>query len=214
MNLSGWSRKPIAELCDFSGGYGFRPPDWSENGLPIIRIQNLNGGKNFDYYSGTPEPAWLVEPGQLLFAWAGTRGVSFGPTIWRGPLGVLNQHIYRVHPKPGVDKEWLYLALRVVTRRIEEKAHGFKSTLVHVRKSDIDNQVVSVPDERGQKRIADVVRCWEKSEIRLKRRIDLALERKRGLMQQLLAGKKRFKEFRGERWRTFKLGDLFSERVE
>lgn len=33
-------------------------------------------------------------------------------------------------------------------------------------------------------------------------------------MQQLLTGRKRFKEFKGERWQTFKLGELFSERVE
>jgi Type I restriction modification DNA specificity domain len=93
-----WSNRTIGELCKFSNGYGFRPPDWSKEGLPIIRIQNLNGSKEFNYFNGIPDESWLVEPGTILFAWAGVRGVSFGPTIWSGPRGVLNQHIYRIHP--------------------------------------------------------------------------------------------------------------------
>ena len=40
------------------------------------------------------------------------------------------------------------------------------------------------------------------------------MERKRGLMQQLLTGQTRFKGFEGERWRTYRLGELFTERVE
>jgi len=38
--------------------------------------------------------------------------------------------------------------------------------------------------------------------------------RKCGLMQQLLTGKKRFKELKAERWRSFKVGELFDERAE
>ena len=37
------------------------------------------------------------------------------------------------------------------------------------------------------------------------------VERKQGLMQQLLTGKIRLKEFNGERWRTHRLGDLLQE---
>lgn len=111
----GWAQRTVADICELRNGHGFGPDDWSDEGLPIIRIQNLNGGKNFDYFAGQPDPRWLVEPGQLLFAWAGTKGVSFGPTIWRGPVGVLNQHIFKVYPRDGIDAEWLYWALRYVT---------------------------------------------------------------------------------------------------
>jgi type I restriction enzyme S subunit len=224
MNRHGWLRKSVSELCDFSSGFGFSPSDWSKEGLPIIRIQNLNGSRDFNYFAGKPEAEWLVPPGELLFAWAGTRGVSFGPTVWKGPLGVLNQHIYRVHPKPGVNKEWLYLVLRLVTGRIEAKAHGFKSTLVHVRKSDIDNQLVFMPDAEEQKRIVDTLRCWEDAILHLARKIELALKRKRWFMQKLLTGRKRFQEFVEspkylqthfgpfpEDWRVLHIGDMADE---
>jgi type I restriction enzyme S subunit len=151
-----YATKEIKDLCSFSNGHGFTRHDWAKSGLPIIRIAHLNGSRDFDYFQGEPEPDWIVEPGELLFAWAGTKGVSFGPTIWGGPRGVLNQHIFRVRPREGVDKTWLYYALLQVTQRIEKQAHGFKSTLLHVRKSDVDSQRWPVPPVAEQRRIVDL----------------------------------------------------------
>lgn len=151
----------VGTLCDFISGNGFRPSDWRASGLPIIRIQNLNGSRDFNYFDGQPLDQWIVEPGDLLFAWAGVRGVSFGPTIWSGPRGVLNQHIFRVVPKIEVDTYWLYLALQVITGRIESQAHGFKSSLVHVHKGDITSQIVEVPPLSEQHRIASIVGTWD-----------------------------------------------------
>lgn len=151
----------IGDVCDFESGNGFRPQDWKTKGLPIIRIQNLNGSDSFNYFDGEPDPAWIVEPHDLLFAWAGVKGVSFGPTIWNGPKGVLNQHIYRIRPKKGISKRWLYYALLEVTTEIESKAHGFKTNLVHVRKADITRARISLPGEHDQESVATAVGCWD-----------------------------------------------------
>lgn len=156
-----WPILTIGEICDFESGNGFRPQDWKTKGLPIIRIQNLNGSDSFNYFDGEPDPAWIVEPSDLLFAWAGVKGVSFGPTIWNGPKGVLNQHIYRIRPKKGINKRWLYYALLEVTAEIESKAHGFKTSLVHVRKADITRARISLPGEFEQEAVATVLECWD-----------------------------------------------------
>jgi type I restriction enzyme, S subunit len=94
---SRWEIRSFGALARYLNGYAFKPEDWVDTGYPIIRIQNLNGSSNFNYYDGPVHPNWLVLPGDLLFAWSGTRDSSFGPTIWRGPQGVLNQHIFKVH---------------------------------------------------------------------------------------------------------------------
>ena len=65
-------RLPIADLCHFVSGNGFRPSDWKSSGLPIIRIQNLNGVESFNYYDGPTKDEWIVETGDLLYAWAGS----------------------------------------------------------------------------------------------------------------------------------------------
>jgi len=193
MTAKGWQTKTIDDLCEFSNGHGFGPRDWAEAGIPIIRIQNLNGETDFNYFQGKPEPEWLVEPGTILFAWAGTRGVSFGPTIWNGPQGVLNQHIFRVQSRQGVERKWLYLALRGATDRIERKAHGFKSTLLHVGKKDITRQLIQVPPLPEQRKISDILATWDMALEKLDSLI-VAKERcKKALLHQLLTGEKRLK---------------------
>ena len=156
-----WPIRAIGDICDFGSGNGFTPRDWKTRGYPIIRIQNLNGSLSFNYFDGEPAPEWIVEPGDLLFAWAGVKGVSFGPTIWNGPKGVLNQHIYRIQPKPGIAKNWLYYALSEVTSEIEGKAHGFKTSLVHVRKSDITEARIALPSEAEQIVVANALNQWD-----------------------------------------------------
>jgi type I restriction enzyme S subunit len=151
----------IGDVCDFESGNGFRPQDWKTQGLPIIRIQNLNGSDSFNYFDGEPDPAWIVEPKDLLFAWAGVKGVSFGPTIWNGPKGVLNQHIYRIRPKKEINKRWLYYALLEVTTEIERKAHGFKTSLVHVRKADITRARILLPGKHEQEAVATALGYWD-----------------------------------------------------
>ena len=158
---SAWHIETVGSLCEFSSGTGFSHLDWSTRGLPIIRIQNLNGSVEYNYYQGEPDPKWIVEPGELLFAWAGVKGVSFGPCIWPGPRGLLNQHIYRIRPNKGVDRRWLYAILGEVTHRIEAKAHGFKTSLVHVHKADITDQLVAVPPPDEQVEIARRVEDME-----------------------------------------------------
>lgn len=186
-----WHSMTVADVCDMRNGHGFGPKDWDTSGLPIIRIQNLNGGEKFDYFSGVPEERWLVEPGQMLFSWAGTKGVSFGPTIWRGKRGVLNQHIFKVQPKSGIDGEWLYWALKHVTNRIEAQSHGFKSTLVHVKKSDIDRQPLNVPSPSEQRRIAQILFTWDRS-IAAAEQVAANSQRLRlGLMQTLISDRSR-----------------------
>lgn len=184
--IKGHKRAAIGDLCEFINGNGFRPPDWKQTGLPIIRIQNLNGVKTFKYFDGVPKDKWIVEPGDLLFAWAGVKGVSFGPTIWPGPRGVLNQHIFRVVPKAGINRYWLHLALQVATARIEANAHGFKSSLVHVHKDDITGQIIDLPPLPEQRKIAEILRTWDEAIEKLEALRTVKRDHLTGLQQTLL----------------------------
>lgn len=207
----GWHVKSVGDICTLINGHGFKSKDWSDSGLPIIRIQNLNGSESFNFYDGAIKKQWLVNPGDILFAWAGTKGVSFGAKLWKGPKGVLNQHIFRVEPKLKVDHTWLYFAMLSVTKRVEEKAHGFKSTLVHVQKSDVTEQVVLVPPLDEQKKIAQVIYTWDEAVRTCERLLSNSRQQKRGLLQQLLNGKRRFNSESGRgfpAWKEEKVGNF------
>lgn len=48
------------------------------NWIANYRIQNLNGSDEFNYFSGKYNNKIEVNKGQLLFAWSGSKGASFG----------------------------------------------------------------------------------------------------------------------------------------
>ena len=206
----GWTLLQVSDICKLQNGNSFKPHEWDTQGLPIIRIQNLNGSDNYNFFSGVPQDKWLVEPGQLLFSWAGTKGVSFGPFIWNGPKGVLNQHIYKVFANENVHGHWLYLALLHITQKIEAQAHGFKSTLLHVQKKDIDNQFVLTPPVAEQKKIAQILSTWDNAISVTEKLLTNSQLQKKALMQKLLTGKKRLLDERGVRyggeWHRAELG--------
>ena len=173
-------------MCDLQNGHGFKASEWASEGLPIIRIQNLNGAEEFNYFAGEPEERWIIRPGDLLYSWAGVKGKSFGPRIWSGQVGVLNQHIYKLLPKETVNKTWLFEVLNLVTHRIEKRAHGFKLELVHVRKADITDQLVAVPTINDQERLAAVSGEFHSTLESWRERIDAHRQLKRQLINELL----------------------------
>lgn len=148
-----WAVVPLKHLAEFINGDAFKPTDWAEAGIPIIRIQNLNGSAEFNYYDGIVEDRYLVRDGDLLFGWSGNRGTSFGPFIWRWQeVCALNQHIFRVVPR-SVDKGELYWVLKAVTAHVEDQAHGIIG-MVHVTKGDLGAIGVPTPPISEQTRIA------------------------------------------------------------
>jgi type I restriction enzyme S subunit len=148
-----WDVKPLKHLADFINGEAFKPTEWSDDGTPIIRIQNLNGGDDFNCYNGDVNPRHHVQKGDLLFGWSGNRGTSFGPFVWpREGLHYLNQHIFKVEPR-GCDARWFYWCLRAVTLYVEEQAHGIIG-MVHVTRGALGAISVPLPTHREQSAIA------------------------------------------------------------
>jgi type I restriction enzyme, S subunit len=180
-----WQWTRLGDLCRFTNGYPFRPEDWADQGQPIIRIQNLNGGEEFNFWDRPIEDRYQVEPGDLLFAWSGNRGTSFGPYVWRGSRGLVNQHIFKVSPSAGVSKEWLFQALDGVRAEAEKQAHG-GSGLVHVRHSDLVEYPVLTPPPVEQARIAEVLDTLDDAIRGTGGILNKLLSAKQGLLRDLL----------------------------
>lgn len=153
-----WTRAPIGSLCTLINGRAFKPTDWEESGLPIVRIQNLNNAKAaFNRYSGHVDDRHLIASGDLLFAWSGTPGTSFGAHVWRGGPAVLNQHIFRVlYDDRIVDRDFFRLAINQELRSLISKAHG-GAGLAHVTKGRFEETTVALPPLPEQRRIVAAV---------------------------------------------------------
>ena len=185
-----WEICKLGEHLEFINGRGFKPHEWKTAGLPIIRIQNLRGSTEFNYYDGDFNPKLLVTEGDLLFAWSGSRGTSFGSHVWTGPKGLLNYHTWRVVSDETFYKEYLFFALAGITQTIEKEAHG-ASALVHMQKREMVKYCVAVPSIDEQKEIAAILSSFDasvQSDGSNLRQLELI---KKGLMQDLLTGKVR-----------------------
>ncbi len=191
-----WESRRIDTVCRLINGRGFKPFEWQNPGLPIIRIQNLNGSDDFNFYTGAYDTKLEVEPGQLLFAWSGSRGTSFGPHIWHGPLGLLNYHTWKVQVhETEIRKEFLLHALRRLTTFIEGKAHG-ASALVHTQKWEMEGfQFPLPPTKAEQEAIAEALSDVDKLLGSLEKLIAKKRAIKQAAMQQLLTGKTRLPGF-------------------
>lgn len=150
----GWVEATIRDLCELINGKAFKPSDWTTEGLPIVRIQNLNNpNSTFNYYQDLVEEKFLIEDGQLLFAWSGTPGTSFGAHVWNGGCAVLNQHIFKVNfPFDLINKHFLRNAINQKLEELIGKAHG-GAGLQHVTKGKFEETLISLPPLAEQKRI-------------------------------------------------------------
>lgn len=189
----GWAIKKLGEVAEFINGRGFKPHEWGSEGLPIIRIQNLNGGKDFNYYSGHYAPKLVVRPGNLLFAWSGSRGTSFGPHIWNGDTGLLNYHTWRVEPKEATNISYLFYALLLLTEKIEGDSHG-ASALVHMQKRAVVDYAIPLPPPSERDDIVKRLRAFDLVIADLNQEKVRQIEMKSALMSALLTGRVRVAE--------------------
>lgn len=149
----GWAKAPIGELCELVNGRAFKPEEWTSEGLPIIRIQNLNHhAAKFNRFSGTVEAKHRVSNGDLLFAWSGTPGTSFGAHLWRGGDAVLNQHIFNVIHGPWVIRDYMRIAMNSRLGSLIDQAHG-GAGLAHVTKPVLERTEIPIPPLAEQRRI-------------------------------------------------------------
>lgn len=153
---SSWKDAKIGSLCDLINGRAFKPKEWSSSGIPIIRIQNLNNPKaKYNYYDGELSDKHRIESGDLLFAWSGTPGTSFGAHVWEGPTAALNQHIFKiVFDDSLIDKRFLRYAINQTLDELISGAHGGVG-LRHVTKGKFESTKVAFPAFAEQKVIAD-----------------------------------------------------------
>jgi restriction endonuclease S subunit len=203
-----WDARLIRDVCKLINGRGFKPHEWKTSGLPIIRIQNLNGSDDFNYYTGSYNPKILVETGQLLFAWSGSRCTSFGPHVWNGGRALLNYHTWKVAVNESkATQEFLLHALRHLTSYIEDRAHG-ASALVHTQKWEMEKFSILIPSSLPEQHaIAAALSNVDGLIGGLEQLIAKKRDLKQAAMQQLLTGKKRLAGFRGE-WAVKRLGEI------
>lgn len=180
--VEGWNNKNLSELADYINGYAFKPDDWGKDGLPIIRIEQLkNPDASTDYYSGKIPTKNIIENGDLIFSWS----ASLFLRIWKNDRAALNQHLFRVIEKEGIDRVFLKLFIEYYLPELVKASHG--STMQHITRKELYIFNAPYPTFKPeQTKIAEILSTVDHAIEQTKALIAKQQRIKTGMMQDLL----------------------------
>ena len=143
----------LGDVATYINGFAFKPDDWSEEGLPIIRIQDLTGNSyQMNRYAGDYNPKYEVNRGDVLISWSASLGVY----VWHGEKAVLNQHIFKVvFDKERISKDFFVHQVGLILENAASDAHG--ATMKHLTKPVFDALPFYLPPYEKQCEIAEVL---------------------------------------------------------
>ncbi len=180
--------RPVAAFGSYLNGWAFAPDDFTATGLPVIRIAQLTDPSlETDLFEGDLPDRVRLRNGDIIFSWSASLEVH----VWgRGPA-YLNQHLYRVLPSPGIDRQWLRFALDAATRQFKGLMHG--SAMTHITQAMMKLVRLPIPTEARQRELGAVLgREWafiEEAVDRLGRQIVLLREHRQALVTAAVTGR-------------------------
>ena len=198
-----WKIAKLGNLASYVNGYPFKPTEWEEDGLPIIRIQNLNSARDeYHYFKGTILPRYKVCKGDILISWSASLGVF----TWDGPDALLNQHIFKVvFDKEEINKKFFVYAVSYKLDEMKKLVHG--ATMQHITRGKFDGIDIAVPSLQEQQRIVDILDQEFAKIDALKANAEKSLQAAKDLFQATL--KKELEPKEG--WKRYCLQDVCTD---
>ncbi|MDY5050591.1 MAG: restriction endonuclease subunit S [Candidatus Mucispirillum faecigallinarum] len=210
----GWEVKKLGEIGNFFKGKGIKKDELCNNGLPCIIYGQIY--TSYEFYTDkfisfipTNLKPYTTEiyKNDILFAGSGETKEEIGKSIAYigkefayagGDIIILRQN--------KVQSLFITYYLNSMGRKQLNRL-GQGDSVVHIYKSTLENVKIPVPPLDEQKKIADILSLWDKAIQQTKELIAYKETQKKGLMQNLLTGKKRLHGFNDE-WKTTKLGEV------
>ena len=147
INKNKFKKESLSNIANYQNGLAMKnfPPKNGEKGLPVLKIKELNQGYTdflSDRCTSKIDKSVIVNTGDIVFSWSGTLLVK----NWTGNIAGLNQHLFKVTSK--VFPEWfIYKWTRYYLRKFQIIAAGKATTMGHIKRSDINNSIVYVPNK-------------------------------------------------------------------
>lgn len=139
-----WQEKPLSSIANFLNGLACQkfPPNDALNKLPVLKIKELSSGisENSDWVTSNVKPEYIVENGDVIFAWSASLMVK----VWDGEKCVLNQHLFKVTSKEF--PKWFYLQwCKYHLDEFISISSSHATTMGHIKRGDLDTAMVKVP---------------------------------------------------------------------
>jgi type I restriction enzyme S subunit len=215
-----WEVKKLGEVAEMTSGTtpSRANIDFYSNGsIPWVKTTDLNNGILNSTEESVTNKALektslkLLPKGTVLVAMYGGFN-QIGRTAMLGMEATINQALSALICNEKIYNAYL---LSWLNCRVKEWKHLAASSRKdpNITGKDVARFPIAVPPLPEQQNIVSVLSLWDTAIAKQTALIEKLTLRKRGLMQQLLTGKKRLKGFSGK-WKEVRLGEVFDERNE
>lgn len=210
-----WELKKLGKLFEFRNGVNASKEDYGQ-GIKFVNVMDVLGNTFIteELILGSVQLTEkqieknLVKKGDVLFNRTSETQDEIGLTALYNDdaEAVFGGFVIRGRPKNNsLNHQYNGYSFQseLVRKQIVSKGQG--AVRVNIGQSDLEQVLFPLPPLPEQKKIAKILSTWDRAIKTLEQLIAKKEELKKGLMQQLLTGKKRFPGFEGE-WKEIKIG--------
>lgn len=215
-----WEVKRLGEIGNFSKGNGVPKDKITTEGNPCLTYGDLYTKYDFvikDIKSfidnNAASESKEIHIGDICFAGSGETPEDIGKcaAYIEESIAYAGGDIIILSPNKGINSIWLSYVLNsdIGGKQRYKFAQGF--SIVHIYPDYLKQIQIPTPTFTEQNNIVSILSLWDTAIAKQTQLIEQLTLRKRGLMQQLLTGKKRLKGYERE-WKRIKLADI-AERI-
>ena len=192
-NPLGWNEDVLSEHLEVIGGYAFKSDKFEDEGIPVLRIGNINSGRflpvNMVYWNDDPAlERYKMYPGDLVMSLTGTVGKDdYGNVCILGadyPEYYLNQRNAKLFLKPTLNAKYLSELLKFerIKRRLTGISRGVRQA--NISNKDILCLCVPIAPINLQQQFAAFVEQTDKSKFEIQKSLEKLETLKKALMQK------------------------------
>lgn len=194
-----WTMAVLSNIAKVRYGLG-QPPNVDINGTPMIRATNIKNGRIYRegliYINPKDVPAErnaYLHEGDIIVVRSGayTGDIGLITKEWEGAVAGYDLIL---SPQGSVNSEFLaYYLLSPVIQRRYFLGLKVRSAQPHLNSSQVEKAPISLPPLSEQEEIAEILSSADKRIELLRKRKEGLEKLKKGLMEDLLMGRKRVK---------------------
>lgn len=181
-----WRRTGLGSLGTYLNGYAFKPSDLSLDGVPVIKIKEINGGVTAETPRNSGESIakkYHFDDGDIIFSWSATLAVK----VWDQGPGLLNQHLFKVSPIEDIPSSFLYLSIKFCLPIFDSLTTG--ATMKHIKRKELDAVKIGLPGKTILEEFDRSASELLQKKLKLSKANQLLVEARNQLLTRLISGK-------------------------
>lgn len=208
---NGWQESKLGSLANIYDGT-HQTPEYTESGIQFYSVEHVtsNDFSNTKFISEDIYNSEIkrvkIEKGDILMTRIGDVGTT--KYIDWNPKASFYVSLALIKCKNNINPRFINFAINSKNFQKEIKSRSLLVAFPNkINLGNIGKCMLHLPLLPEQNRIVSVLETWDKSIENLNKKIEIKKQVKKGLMQDLLTGKKRLSGFK-DKWEVVILGDI------